>query len=290
MTVGHDPARVKACCANAYSSDIVGLLLGDSYHPGGLTLTRHLATLLGLQPGQRVLDLAAGRGTTALLLAHEHRVHVNGLDLSAANIALARGVADDAGLADQVTFTVGDAEHLPYPDAAFDAVICECALCTFPDKPQAVSEIARVLKPGGRLGLTDVTADPTRLPAELQTLAAWAACVADARPLAEYTTLLAQAGLTVTTTEHHSHALTRMIDQIEARLQLVRMTARQRAETLGIDFTRAGPILAAARAAVANGELGYGLVIARREGAPSESGRTRHGLPGGGDIGLNTYY
>ena len=64
--------RLKACCAAAYGSDVVTLLLGDSYHPGGLGLTRRLAAALGLSPGARVLDVASGRGATAILLAREH--------------------------------------------------------------------------------------------------------------------------------------------------------------------------------------------------------------------------
>jgi arsenite methyltransferase len=75
---------VKACCAAAYDSDAVALLLGASYHPGGLALTRRLATMAGLRPGQRVLDVASGPGTTALLLATEFAVSVDGVDLERA--------------------------------------------------------------------------------------------------------------------------------------------------------------------------------------------------------------
>ncbi|MGH3713184.1 MAG: methyltransferase domain-containing protein [Micromonosporaceae bacterium] len=256
--------ELKACCASAYSSDLVAMLLGDSYHPGGLALTRRLAGQLGLPRGARVLDVAAGRGTTALLLAAEHGVRVDGLDLSASNVALAQGAADAAGLGGQVTFTAGDAERLPYPDRAFDAVVCECALCTFPDKPTATAELARVLRPGGRVGITDVTAAPDRLPAELTGVAAWIACIADARPVEEYAALLAAAGLRVRLTEGHDRAMTRMIDQIEARIGMVRITARTRAEALGLDFDRAAPVLSAARAAVADGALGYHLLVAEK--------------------------
>lgn len=260
------PQQVKACCAAAYSSDIVAMLLGDSYHPGGLTLTRRLASHLGLTKGARVLDAAAGRGTTALLLAHEYHVSVDGLDLSPGNVALATGAAARADLADRVNFAVGDAEHLPYPDGAFDAVVCECALCTFPDKPRAAVEFARVLRPGGRIGVTDVTAHPDRLPTELTTLAAWVACVADARPLDAYAELLTDAGLRISSTEPHDTAMTHMIDQIQARLTVVQLTARDRAEAhgLNLDLDRAEPVFAAARAAISDGALGYGLLVARK--------------------------
>jgi SAM-dependent methyltransferase len=210
-----------------------------------------------------VLDVASGRGTTALLLAQEYGVRVDGVDLSAANVALARG-AGGSGLDGQVTFSAGDAERLPYPDGVFDAVVCECAFCTFPDKPTAATELARVLKPGGRVGITDVTADPTRLPPELTSLAAWVACVADAQPMHTYADLLAATGLDVTHAEPHDAALLRMIDQIEARLTVVRMTASAAAEAPGVDFDKASGALAAARAAIVDGALGYTLLTAKK--------------------------
>jgi ubiquinone/menaquinone biosynthesis C-methylase UbiE len=167
VTTTRTREAAKACCAAAYGSDIAALLLGDSYHPGGLSLTRRLAGQLGLSRDAHVLDVASGPGASAMMLAGEFGLRVAGLDLSAANVALAQGRADAEGQADRVSFAVGDAERLPYPDAAFDAVVVECALCTFPNKPAAAAETSRVLCSGGRLGLTDVVADPDRLPAEL---------------------------------------------------------------------------------------------------------------------------
>lgn len=254
--------EIKACCAAAYGSDLAALLLGDAYHPGGPALTRRLATALDLRAGEHVLDVAAGRGTTAVLLAGEFGARVDGVDLSAANVALGQGAAAGADLADRVTFAVGDAERLPYPDGNFDVVVSECAFCTFPDKPAAAAQFARVLRPGGRLGMTDVIAEPARLPAELTTIVGRVACIADARPLAEYADLLADAGLQVVRSERHDAAMGRMIDQIEARLTVVRLTARAQAEALGLDFNRSEPVIAAARQALADGVIGYGLLIA----------------------------
>ena len=108
------------------------------------------------------------------------------MDYSAANTVLAQGAVQAAGLADRARFTTGDAERLPYPDAVLDAVVCEGVLCTFPDKTRAAAEFARALKPGGRLGITNVTIDPARLQPELTGLGARIACIADARPLDEY--------------------------------------------------------------------------------------------------------
>ncbi|MGX7673878.1 class I SAM-dependent methyltransferase [Plantactinospora sp. DSM 117369] len=257
-------AETKACCAAAYGSDLVALLLGDSYHPGGLVLTRRLVDRLAPRPGAAVLDVAAGRGATALMLAAQYGAEVTGVDLSEANVTAAGAAARDAGLADRVRFTHGDAERLPTGDGAFDAVVCECAFCTFPDKPTAAAELARVLRPGGRLGITDVTVDSGRLPSELTGLGGWIACIADARPLDEYARILTAAGLRITGTERHDAAVTTMLDQIEARLTLVRMTARNQAEAAGLDFDRVPDVLAATRAAVGDGIIGYGLIVAEK--------------------------
>ncbi|MEV1050167.1 methyltransferase domain-containing protein [Streptomyces sp. NPDC049887] len=264
MTQPPTGEELKACCAAAYSSDVVALLLGESYHPGGTTLTRGLADGLGLTPRARVLDVASGRGTTALLLADAYGADVDGVDYAPANTALAQGAAQAAGLADRARFTTGDAEHLPYPDGVFDAVVCECALCTFPDKTRAATEFARVLRPGGRLGITDVTVDPDRLPPELTGLGARIACIADARPLEDYTGILAGAGLRTLRSERADQAMVRMIDQIEARLNLLRMTAPARLAAAGVDPDSAAAVLGAARSAVADGVLGYALLIAER--------------------------
>jgi arsenite methyltransferase len=256
--------EIKACCADAYAKDVVALLLGDSYHPGGATLTRRLADRLDLAGDSHVLDVASGRGTTALLLADAYGARVDGVDYSAANTALAQGAAHAAGLAERAVFRTGDAEHLPCPDGGFDAVVCECALCTFPDKARAAAEFARVLRPGGRVGITDVTALPGRLPPELSTLGARIACVADARPLAEYAEILAAAGLRTVRTERHDQAMLRMIDQIEARLNLLRITAPAKLTDAGMDLDTGLAVLRVARAAVADGILGYGLLVAEK--------------------------
>ena len=254
--------QVKACCAAAYSSDLVGLLLGESYHPGGLALTRRLAGALQLRPGQRVLDLAAGRGTSALLLAQEYGAEVVGVDLSTDNVAAATDTAAAVGLSDRVRFHSGDAEQLSFADASFDAVVCECAFCTFPDKPAAAAELARVLRPGGRVGIADVVADRDRLPDRLTSLGAWVSCIAGARAVADYAATLTDAGLRVRQTERRDDAVVAMVEQIRARIDVLAMTARKRAEAAGLDFDQAGPVLCAAATAASEGAIGYVMIVA----------------------------
>ena len=264
LTNGLDAAQVKACCATGYSSDLTGMLLGPSYHPGGTRLTRRLLDSVGLQPGERLADVACGVGTTSLFAAQEYGALVDGVDLSASNVALATGAADAAGIRDRARFHHGDAEALPLGDGGWDVIVCECALCTFPDKPTAIAEMTRVLRPGGRIGISDVTADRDRLPAELTGLGAWIACVADARPAEEYQALLTAQRLRVKLVEQHREALDRMVLQIAARIELLRMTERGRAEELGLDFDRVRPILSATQDAIEDDALGYALIVAEK--------------------------
>lgn len=255
---------VKACCAAAYSRDAVALLLGDSYHPGGLALTRKLADALELRAGDRVVDVASGPGTTARLLAVEYGVTVDGVDLGADTIERARAATADAGLSGRIRFRHGDAERLPLPDAAADAVVCECALCIFPGKDAAVTEFARVLRPGGQVAITDVTVVPGRLPDELASLTGWVACVAGARPIEGYAELLEAAGLRVLRSERHDHAVTQMAEQIEARVRVLRMAGEGRLTDAGIEADAVFRYVKIVRRAVADGTLGYGLIVAEK--------------------------
>jgi len=255
---------IKSCCSAAYGRDAVALVLGESYHPGGLAMTRRLAAALGLRSGQRVVDVACGPGMTPCTLAAEYDVMVDGVDLGYSTVERARAAAEGAGLSGKVGFHLGDAERLPLPDNTFDALVCECAFCTFPDKSTAAAEFARVLRPGGQVGITDVTVTDAGLPPELTTLAAWVACIADARPVREYTEILADAGLRTTSVEAHQDAIARMIDQIEARLAVLRMTAADHLTAAGIDVDAVLQYTLLARQAVAQGLVGYALIIAER--------------------------
>jgi len=95
-------------------------------------------------------------GASAIHLAREFGCEVVGIDYGASNAAAAGRLARAAGLEGRVAFAAGDAERLPFGDSRFDAVICECAFCTFPDKPAAAAELARALRPGGVVGLADL--------------------------------------------------------------------------------------------------------------------------------------
>jgi SAM-dependent methyltransferase len=255
---------VKACCARLYDSEAVRWLLDGELHPGGERLTLRLAQLAGITRGTRVLDVACGTGTTARLLARECAAATVGVDLGVQAIERARREARADGLAERARFVHGDAEALPLPDASFDVALSECSLCTFPDKPRALAELARVVRPGGIAAIADVTADVAALPDELRTAAARVACVADACPVEEHLAMLRAAGWAPVAVERCGAELTAMIDRVEARLRVARMLVAPGDQR---DRVREAITLARlARGEVARGTLGYVLLTARRAG------------------------
>jgi arsenite methyltransferase len=148
--------EIKSCCAALYQSDLARMLLGESFHPGGAALTAHLGELLQLAPASLVLDVACGEGASAILLAQRFGCRVLGIDYGEDAVRRANERVRDLGLEHLVSFQRGDAERLAVASASFDAVLCECSFCTFPDKTAAAAEFARVLKPGGRVAMSDL--------------------------------------------------------------------------------------------------------------------------------------
>ena len=255
---------VKQCCATFYGSDFARLLLGDSFHPGGTWLTERLGELLALTRESHVLDVASGRGTSAFHLAGSFACKVAGVDLSEENVHLATADASQRGLAEQISFQLGDAERLPFGDETFDAIICECAFCTFPSKPVAAQEFFRVLKPGGQLGLSDLTRTEATIP-ELEGLLSWIACVGDALPADRYVAILQQAGFEVPNIEDHNDSLVEMVRQIQAKLLGAEIVAGlKKIDLHGVDFTTGKQFAQAALQATRSGALGYVVIAARK--------------------------
>lgn len=124
----------------------------DHMHIGGKKATAQFAEKMNFKAGERVLDIGCGLGGPARFIAQEYGVSVTGMDLSPDNIAAAKALS--TGLS--ITFDVGDGLGLPYEDQSFDVALTMHVGMNVPDKAGFYREIARILKPGGRLGVYDV--------------------------------------------------------------------------------------------------------------------------------------
>jgi SAM-dependent methyltransferase len=160
-----------------------------------------------LRSGETVLDLGSGGGIDVLLSAR--RVGPTGwaygLDMTEEMLALARRNAAEAGT-QNVTFLKGQIEAIPLPAATVDVVISNCVINLSTDKAAVFAETFRVLKPGGRLGITDIVAEDHLTAADRAVRGAWVGCIAGALSEAEY-----EAGLTAAGFTHVSLAFTHQV-------------------------------------------------------------------------------
>jgi SAM-dependent methyltransferase len=123
----------------------------DRIAQGILAVADHVVRAGRIRAGERVLDIACGTGNTALM-ARARGAVVTGLDLTPELLAIARTRGAEQGY-DDITWTEGDAENLPFPDGAFDVVVSSCGLMFAPDQQKAAKELARVTRPGGRIAI-----------------------------------------------------------------------------------------------------------------------------------------
>ena len=199
-----EPAGAASCCGPAaeagegFGSTLYSLAerseLPDAAIEASLGCGNPLM-VADLNPGETVLDLGSGGGIDVLLSAR--RVgptgKAYGLDMTDEMLELARRNAEQAG-ATNVEFLRGHIEDIPLPTGTVDVVISNCVINLSLDKPAVFASMQRVLRPGGRVGVSDVVADNTLSPAERAERGNWVGCVAGALSIAEYEQGLAQAG------------------------------------------------------------------------------------------------
>lgn len=195
----------EACCAPAAPSDqevsfvkglyeqteVEGLPAGALEAAAGCGNPTAIAEL---RPGETVLDLGSGGGIDCFLAAKQVGPggRVIGVDMTPDMVNLARENARKVGAAN-VVFKLGEIEDLPVGDASVDVIISNCVINLSPDKEQVFREAFRVLRPGGRLRVSDMVWLGER-PADAQGAESWAGCIAGALPLEEYLGAIGRAG------------------------------------------------------------------------------------------------
>ncbi len=200
-----NPSDAAATCCDADNPPVFGKILYDQATRDGLPEAAVLASLgcgnptavAELKPGETVLDLGSGGGIDVLLSAQ--RVgptgFAYGLDMTDEMLELARRNAAETG-ATNVEFVQGRIEAIPLPDDSVDVVISNCVVNLSTDKAAVLAEVARVLRPGGRLGISDVVADDGLTLDERAERGSYTGCIAGALSFEEYRAGLRAVGLT----------------------------------------------------------------------------------------------
>ena len=202
----HDPTLDPDLTAGSYSDAEISSLPQEavdvSLGCGNPTAVAELSE------GQTVLDLGSGGGIDVLLSARRvgETGFAYGLDMTDEMLDLAKKNAAEAGITN-VEFLKGYIEEIPLPDGSVDVVISNCVINLSTDKPTVFAEIHRVLRPGGRIGLSDIVADDSLSPEERAERGSWVGCIAGALSYTEYQELLVGAGFSdISLTTSHQAA------------------------------------------------------------------------------------
>jgi ubiquinone/menaquinone biosynthesis C-methylase UbiE len=257
---------VACSCAELYASKAARFLLGETFHPGGLELTRHLGGVLLLRSGQQVLDLASGTGAGAVFLAETFGCSVIGIDPGPEQVKEGKERVRNARLkSNQVDFQQGIAESLPFKESQFDVVLTECAFSTFADQERALEEIRRVLRPGGIFGMTDMAIDGS-LPEILDSeLGRWL-CISGSHSREKYRALLEKTGFRIETVEDQTGALTKLLKSIGMKLKGAKFLSKVGILNLPeIDWEKADEVLQKTTGIIEEGVLQYALITAVRD-------------------------
>ncbi len=199
---GEDCCAENGCCGDA-GPDAFGANLYEALERDELPDAALLASLgcgnpvavADLHQGETVLDLGSGGGIDVLLSARRvgSTGFAYGLDMTDEMLDLARRNAGEAG-AENVQFLKGEIEAVPLPDASVDVVISNCVINLSTDKPSVLREMFRVLRPGGRIGITDVVAEDRLSAEERAKRGSYVGCIAGALSKGEYEHGLVNAG------------------------------------------------------------------------------------------------
>ena len=220
---------------------LLELVLEGPLHPGGMEATERLLDRAAVEEETRLLDVGCGAGNS-LTLARERGALAIGLDREPTDTGAVRG----------------DMDTLPFRDGSFDVVLGECVLCLSPTLAQTLADVERILKPGGRLALSDVTVDgtPPDLPPPLDELL----CLDGPREQTHIRQHIEDAGFEVDDVRTHHDDLLTMRDRIRAGIDYERLF-----DALGDRGARLREGASELEAAVESGRIGYVSIVATSE-------------------------
>jgi arsenite methyltransferase len=195
-------AGAVPCCGSTSAGDVLAQIGYTAEQAAAIPAGTNLGLGCGnplafaaVQPGETVLDLGSGAGIDAFLAAREvgPTGHVLGVDMTHEMLAKARDAARRGGFSN-VEFRLGEIEHLPVADASIDVIISNCVINLSPDKTQVFREALRVLRPGGRILVSDLVLVRPLSDTVRQSVAAYVGCVAGASMRDDYLASMRTAG------------------------------------------------------------------------------------------------
>lgn len=264
--------QLKKSTTRFYEGSFLNKILGNVLRPGGVKLTEQLAISADINEKSRVLDIASGNGASAVFLAKRFKCEVVGIDLAKSMIRKAADLAKTDLIADRVVFEIGDAEKLPFKNGAFDAIISECALCLFPSKKQALSEMHRVLKDRGKIAMSDVTLQQTTK--NLRNKLLFFSCIAGAESSSALKSLLKNVGFVEVAAIDASQAIfdlyKKLKRQSHALKPLLKMVGRSNQSINPknmMEFSRTAEQL------ILEKKLGYSILTGRKTSQAPGEGR-----------------
>ena len=193
-SLGSEKCDLETCDIFDFMARHVGMTV---VHPGGFEATRRLAESCKLGRGTRVIDIACGKGTSAVYLAERFGCNVVGIDIAEDLVSQAEALARRCGLGGRISFRIGDALDLPFKDGEFDVAVSQAMLVLVGGKERSIKEALRVVKLDGHLGWLELSwkKEPTQEFMDAVSNVLCAYCMRNVHTFEGWEKLLTQSGV-----------------------------------------------------------------------------------------------
>ena len=253
---------LDACFQDQNQINLVKSLLDSPTYTANLDIPRRLGRALKLNEFDTILDLASGDGIADVMLCQTYGCQIVGLTPNEDQLSRARQTAFKSKLFQKVTFKLGNLSDLTYLHDSYDTVICESSLSPSPDKYTLVNEIQKILKPGGRTGIVDITLEGN-LPSNLSCMLPMVPSLNLAISADGYKNIFKEHGFKSIEIQHLTTILSETIRTLQIKIMMARLAASN--DIIQIDtaaFEKAHALLVLINESVTEGNLSFIMLTA----------------------------